>query len=130
VAYADEDGDLFLVDRLGDLILVSGFNVYPREVEQVLLAHPQVAEAAVVGVSDPVTGEAVLAYVVPADGAQLSPEDLSLYCGRNLARYKCPRTFEIVAELPRTAIGKVRKSSLRANLQASRPLPDAHGAAR
>jgi long-chain acyl-CoA synthetase len=130
VAYADEDGDLFLVDRLGDLILVSGFNVYPREVEQVLLAHPQVAEAAVVGVSDPVTGEAVLAYVVPAGGAPLSPEELSLYCGRNLARYKCPRTFEIVAELPRTAIGKVRKSSLRANLRASRPLPDAHGAPR
>jgi long-chain acyl-CoA synthetase len=120
VAYADEDGDLFLVDRLGDLILVSGFNVYPREVEQVLIGHPRVIDAAVVGVPDPLTGEAVLAYVVPADGAPLSADELNLYCGRNLARYKRPREFEIVAELPRTAIGKVRKSSLRANLEASR----------
>jgi long-chain acyl-CoA synthetase len=120
VAYADEDGDLFLVDRLGDLILVSGFNVYPQEVEQVLVAHPRVADAAVVGVPDPTTGEAVFAYVVPSDGAPLSTDELSLYCGRNLARYKCPRSFEIVAELPRTAIGKVRKASLRANLEASR----------
>ena len=122
VAYADEDGDLFLVDRLGELILVSGFNVYPREVEQVLLAHPGVAEAAVVGVPDPRSGEAVLAYVVPSgEGArQLSVDDLALHCGRSLARYKCPSAFEVVAELPHTAIGKVRRSGLRANLEAGR----------
>ncbi len=119
VAYADEDGDLFLVDRLGDLILVSGFNVYPQEVEQVLVAHPGVAEAAVVGLADPVTGESVHAYVVPARGT-LTADELSLHCGRNLARYKCPSTFEIVPELPRTAIGKIRKSGLRANLEAAR----------
>jgi long-chain acyl-CoA synthetase len=130
VAYADEDGDLFLVDRLGDLILVSGFNVYPREVEQVLIAHPRVADAAVVGVPDATTGEAVLAYVVPSDGAPLSTDELNLYCGRNLARYKCPRVFEVVTELPRTAIGKVRKASLRANLEASRPPSDADQAPR
>jgi long-chain acyl-CoA synthetase len=119
VAYADEDGDLYLVDRLGDLILVSGFNVYPIEVEQVLVAHPGVAEAAVVGVPDPVTGESVLAYVVPTDDS-ISTDELSLHCGRNLARYKCPSAFEIVTELPRTAIGKLRRSTLRTNLEASR----------
>jgi len=119
VAYADEDGDLFLTDRLGELILVSGFNVYPQEVEQVLAAYPGVADAAVVGVSDPVTGEAVYAYVVPAV-ASLDVDELRVHCGRNLARYKCPTTFELVPELPQSLIGKVRKASLRANLEASR----------
>jgi len=119
VAYADEDGDLFLTDRLGELILVSGFNVYPQEVEQVLASHPGVADAAVVGVSDPVTGEAVYAYVVPSV-ASLDVDELRLHCGRNLARYKCPTTFELVPELPHSLIGKVRKASLRANLEASR----------
>jgi long-chain acyl-CoA synthetase len=112
VAYADADGDLFLVDRLGDLIIVNGFNVYPQEVEQVLLAHPQVAEAAVVPVPDPATGEGVHAYVVPAD-TTVSLDDLSIHCGRNLARYKCPASFEVVSQLPRSAIGKVRKGTLR-----------------
>jgi long-chain acyl-CoA synthetase len=119
VAYADEDGDLFLTDRLGELILVSGFNVYPQEVEQVLAAYPGVADAAVVGVSDPATGEAVYAYVVPAV-ASLDVDELRVHCGRNLARYKCPTTFELVPELPQSLIGKVRKASLRANLEASR----------
>lgn len=112
IAYADIDGDLFLVDRLGDLILVNGFNVYPREVEQVLGSHPGVAEAAVIGVPDAVTGEAVFAYVVPA-GGHLSVDELGVYCGHHLARYKCPAGYEVVAELPHSLIGKVRKPSLR-----------------
>jgi long-chain acyl-CoA synthetase len=112
VAYAEPDGDLFLVDRLIDLIIVNGFNVYPQEVEHVLLAHPGVAEAAVVGVPDPVTGEAVHAYFVPAGGGA-SVEELRDHCGRNLARYKCPATYEVVDALPRSAVGKVRKGSLR-----------------
>jgi len=113
VAIADADGDLFLVDRLVDLIIVNGFNVYPQEVEQVLLAHPGVGEAAVVGVPDAVTGEAVLAYIVPAGGGA-SVEELTDHCGRNLARYKCPASYAIVDALPRSAVGKVRKGSLRA----------------
>jgi long-chain acyl-CoA synthetase len=113
VAYADEDGDLYLVDRLNDLILVNGFNVYPSEVEQVLTEHPRVAAAAVIGVPDAWTGEAVLAYVVPAAGASLSVNELAVHCERNLARYKRPRSFQIVAQLPQTAIGKVRRSGLR-----------------
>jgi long-chain acyl-CoA synthetase len=112
VAYADADGDLFLVDRLGELILVSGFNVYPHEVELVLASHPAVAEAAAVGIPDPVTGQAVRAYVVVAEGGTVPVEELRAHCERNLARFKCPTEFEFVTELPHSVIGKVRKGSL------------------
>jgi long-chain acyl-CoA synthetase len=112
VAYADADGDLFLVDRLGELILVNGFNVYPHEVESVLAAHPGVAEAAVVGTPDPATGEAAYAFVVPSS-AGVTVEELSVHCAQNLARYKCPSVIELVDALPHSAIGKVRKAALR-----------------
>jgi len=113
VAYADADGDLFLVDRLGELILVSGFNVYPHEVELVLSGYPGVVEAAVVGVEHPYTGQAVKAFVVLAPGVSASVDDLIAHCERNLARFKCPGVIEFVAELPHSATGKVRKGSLR-----------------
>jgi long-chain acyl-CoA synthetase len=113
VAYADADGDLFLVDRLGELILVSGFNVYPHEVELVLSAHPGVVEAAVVGVASPQTGQAVKAYVVLSGPGAASVQDLMTHCQRNLARFKCPASYEFVSELPHSAIGKVRKGSIR-----------------
>ncbi|GIJ74419.1 AMP-binding protein [Virgisporangium ochraceum] len=122
VAYADADGDLFLVDRLTELILVSGFNVYPHEVEQVLAAHPAVAEAAVIGVPHPYTGQAVKAFVVRSGEvtatAGLSPteattDELIAHAERNLARFKCPATIEFVSELPHSATGKVRKGELR-----------------
>ncbi|TCB99135.1 AMP-dependent synthetase [Micromonospora zingiberis] len=113
IAYADADGDLFLVDRLGELILVNGFNVYPHEVELVLSAHPAVAESAVVGVPHPRTGETVRAYVVPAPGIRVTSAELIAHCARNLARFKCPTDVELVDVLPRSAIGKVRKTLLR-----------------
>jgi long-chain acyl-CoA synthetase len=113
VAYADEDGDLFLVDRIRELILVSGFNVYPREVEDVLLAHPGIAEAAVIGAPHPYTGETVKAYVVTEDDVQLSAEDVIAHCERALARFKCPATVEFVTALPHSATGKVSKGRLR-----------------
>ncbi len=113
VAYADSDGDLFLVDRLGELIIVSGFNVYPHEVELVLAAHPAVAEAAVVGIAHPYTGESIKAFVVLVDGVRISAEELIAHCERNLARFKCPSVVEFVTELPHSATGKVRKGSLR-----------------
>lgn len=113
VAYADADGELFLVDRLVELILVSGFNVYPREVERVLDAHPAVAEAAAVGVAHPYTGQTVKAFVVRRPDAEVTTEELLAYCERYLARFKCPTSVEFVAELPHTAIGKVRKVALR-----------------
>lgn len=113
IAYADEDGDLFLVDRLGELILVNGFNVYPHEVELVLAGHPGVAESAVLGVPHPRTGETVRAYVVPAQGRPVTSEELLAHCARNLARFKCPTAVEFVDALPHSAIGKVRKTQLR-----------------
>jgi len=113
VAYADEDGDLFLVDRIKELILVSGFNVYPREVEDVLVAHPGIAEAAVIGAPHPYTGETVRAYVVTKPGVSLSAEDVITHCEHALARFKCPATVEFVSALPHSATGKVSKGRLR-----------------
>jgi long-chain acyl-CoA synthetase len=111
VAYADADGDLYLIDRLRELILVSGFNVYPYEVEQVLVGHPAVADAAVLGVPHPYTGQTVKAYVVVR--SPVSTEELLLHCERNLARFKCPTAIEFRPSLPHSATGKVRKAALR-----------------
>jgi long-chain acyl-CoA synthetase len=113
IAYADGDGDLVLVDRVGELILVNGFNVYPAEIERVLDDHPGVAEAAVVGVPDPDTGQAPYAYVVPAAEPPPTLADLHDYCAGRLARFKLPATFELVDTLPHSATGKVRKGALR-----------------
>ncbi|MCA1824708.1 MAG: AMP-binding protein, partial [Frankia sp.] len=99
VAFADDDGDLHLVDRRRELILVSGFNVYPREVEDVLLRHPGVAEVAVIGIAHPYTGESVKAFVVPSDGAQLTTDELIAHAAQSLARFKCPTAIEFVTEL-------------------------------
>ena len=112
LAYRDDDGDLHLVDRRSDLILVSGFNVYPAEVERVLDAHPGIAEAAVVGVPHPYTGQTVRAYLVRAPEGAVTAEDVLRHCERNLARFKCPTSVEFVTELPHSAIGKVRKTLL------------------
>jgi long-chain acyl-CoA synthetase len=112
IAYADADGDLFLVDRVGDLIIVSGFNVYPHEVELVLCHHPAVVEAAAVGVPHPYTQQTVKAYVVRRPDATVTAEELIAYCERNLARFKCPTAVEFVPELPKSATGKVRKGEL------------------
>jgi long-chain acyl-CoA synthetase len=112
VAYADADGDLFLVDRLGELILVSGFNVYPHEIELVLSAHPAVAEAAVLAVPSAETGQAVKAFVVPAGPRPPAVAELMAHCRANLARFKCPVAIEVVPELPHSATGKVRKRLL------------------
>jgi long-chain acyl-CoA synthetase len=113
VAFVDDDGDLHLVDRRRELILVSGFNVYPREVEDVLVQHPDVQEAAVLGITHPYTGESVKAIVVLRPGARLSAEDVIAHCAQSLARFKCPTAVEFVAELPHSATGKVSKGRLR-----------------
>ena len=100
VAVADDDGYLSLVDRKKDLVIVSGFNVFPAEVEEVLLEHPGIADAAVIGVPSPRTGEAVAAWVVAEPGVTLTVEGVREHAARQLARYKVPATVEIVAELP------------------------------
>nr|WP_245730496.1 AMP-binding protein [Micromonospora pallida] len=113
VAYADADGDLFLVDRLREVILVNGFNVYPHEVELVLQAHPAVVESAVLGAPHPRTGETVQAYVVPTSPGTVDAGELHAHCARHLARFKCPTSVEFVDALPHSVIGKVRKTLLR-----------------
>lgn len=111
VAYADDDGDLHLVDRRKELILVSGFNVYPAEVEAVLAGHPRVAEVAVLGRTEPTGDETVLAYVV-ADG-ELGQGELLEWAAGSLARFKLPTEVIFVDELPHSATGKVSKAALR-----------------
>ncbi|MEV6410673.1 AMP-binding protein [Kribbella sp. NPDC051718] len=113
VGFLDADGDLFLVDRLRELIIVSGFNVFPSEVEEVLVQAPGVREAAVIGVPSEDTGEAVKAFVVPATGAALDPVAIGEYAGTRLARFKCPVEIEVVDHLPHSVTGKVAKGRLR-----------------
>jgi long-chain acyl-CoA synthetase len=112
IATVDDEGYLYLVDRAKDLIIVSGFNVYPAEVEEVLAEHPGVAEVGVVGVPHPHQGEAVKAFVVPAGDAHLDEEQLIAWCGDHLARYKCPSKILFVDQLPRNVSGKLLRRSL------------------
>jgi long-chain acyl-CoA synthetase len=113
IAVADTDGYLTIVDREKDLIIVSGFNVYPREVEEVLIQHPGVAEVAVLGVPHPHSGESVKAFVVAKPDRMLEEDELAAFCGRELARYKCPTKFVFVSELPYGMGGKVLRRELR-----------------
>jgi long-chain acyl-CoA synthetase len=114
VGFLDASGDLFLVDRLKELVIVSGFNVYPVEVEEVIREVPGVTEAAVIGVEDTSTGEAVVAYVVaPGTHAAATADAVHAHCEQRLARFKRPTRVEIVAELPLTVTGKVQKGRLR-----------------
>ncbi len=114
----DADGYLYIVDRKKDMIIRGGFNVYPRELEEVLLTHPQVSMAAVVGVPHEVYGEEVKAYVVRAAGATITESDLVAWCKQTMAAYKYPRTVEFRDSLPMTATGKILKREL---VSGSRP---------
>jgi long-chain acyl-CoA synthetase len=112
IATIDADGFLRIVDRKKDMILVSGFNVYPNEVEQVATLHPQVLEAAAVGVPDEISGEAVKLYVVKKDPA-LTAEALIAHCRESLTAYKVPKRIEFLDELPKSNVGKVLRRELR-----------------
>lgn len=112
IAQFDDQGYLRIVDRKKDMVLVSGFNVYPNEVEDVLSQHPGIAEAAVIGVHDPVTGEAVRAFVVPCD-KQLSAQDVEAYCRTQLTAYKVPKQIVFTDQLPKSPVGKVLRARLR-----------------
>lgn len=113
LARRDEEGYIYLVDRKKDVIISGGVNVYPREVEECLHAHPAIAEAAVVGVPDDYWGEAVKAFVVVSAGAVLDADAVLAYCTSRLAGYKLPKTVSFVEALPRNAAGKVLKRDLR-----------------
>jgi long-chain acyl-CoA synthetase len=112
VAVVDDGGNLSIVDRIKDVVIVSGFNVFPGEVETALRSHPDVAEAGVVGRPDPATGEALVAHVVPVAGRSVEVEDLIEHCRHQLARYKVPRRIELRSELPVGIAGKVRRRLL------------------
>ncbi len=112
VAVIDEQGFVKLVDRLKDMVLVSGFNVYPNEVEDVLAANPKVLEAGVIGVPDANSGEAVKAFVVKKDDS-LTEEELRAWCKHELTAYKCPRQYVFVKELPKSNVGKILRRELR-----------------
>ena len=109
----DGDGWFYLVDRKKDMIVASGYKVWPREVEDTLLRHPAVREAAVVGVPDPYRGETVWAYVSLRPGADATPEELIEFCRAELAAYKYPRHVEVLPDLPKTPTGKLLRSELR-----------------
>ncbi|MFC7342860.1 long-chain-fatty-acid--CoA ligase [Saccharopolyspora griseoalba] len=113
LGYRDEEGYFFVVDRKKDLIIRSGYNVYPREVEEVLYAHPAVQEAAVIGRADPRLGEEVVAVVALQDGTAPDTEELLAFARERLAGYKCPREVRVLDELPKGPSGKILKKSLR-----------------
>jgi len=113
LGYIDEDGFLFIVARKKELIIRGGYNVYPPEIEDVLHAHPAVAEAAVIGIPDDRLGEEVMAVVTLRPGSTLSAPDLIAYCKDQMAAYKYPRVIEFRDELPKNAIGKVVKDELK-----------------
>ena len=113
LAYLDDDGFLYIAGRKKDMIIRGGHNVYPTDVEAVLLEHPGVQEAAVVGIPHAVLGEDIAAYVVPRPGVTLDPDTVFAFCAERLADYKRPRALNVVDELPRNATGKVMKHKLR-----------------
>ena len=112
LAKMDEEGYFYIVDRKKDIVIVGGYNVYPREVEEVLFAHPEIVEAAVIGVPDPDLGEAVHAFIV-SKAESLTEEDVRAYCKGHLAKYKIPTVIEFLEELPKNTTGKILRRSLK-----------------
>ena len=113
IARMDEDGYLYIVERKKDLIIASGFNVYPREVEEVLYSHPAVLEAAAIGVPDPYRGETVKAFVVLKPGTTATDQEIIAFCRERLAAFRVPRQVEFRTDLPKSQIGKVLRRTLR-----------------
>jgi len=122
LGYLDDDGYLFIVDRKKDLIKTSGYQVWPREVEEALAMHPAIAEVGVAGVPDPVKGEAVRAWVVLRPSMEAAEADLRAFCRERLAPYKVPSVIEFRRELPKTMVGKVLRRALKADRPDAEPL--------
>ena len=113
IARADEEGYTYIVDRKKDMVIAGGFNIYPRDIEEVLYTHAKVMEAAVAGINDPYRGETLKAYIVLKEGESMTEEEVTEYCKANLAPYKVPKLVEFRDELPKTMIGKVLRRMLR-----------------
>jgi long-chain acyl-CoA synthetase len=113
IGYMDDEGYLFIVDRKKDMIIAGGYNIYPRDIDEVLFEHPKIREACAVGVPDAYRGETVKAFVVPETGETLTDEDIKAWCKEKLAAYKVPKQVEFMDELPKSPIGKVLRRKLR-----------------
>ncbi len=113
IAYMDDDGYFFIVDRKKDMIIAGGFNIYPREVDEVLFEHPKVMEAVTVGIPDEYRGETVKVYVVLKPGEECTEDEIISFCRERLAPYKAPKMVEFRTELPKTMVGKVLRRALR-----------------
>ncbi|MDK2920827.1 MAG: long-chain acyl-CoA synthetase [Desulfonauticus sp.] len=113
IAYMDEEGYFFIVDRKKDLIISGGYNIYPREIDEVLYEHPKVKEAVTVGIPSKTRGEIVKAFIVPKDGETLTKAEIIAFCKQKLANYKVPKQVEFRKELPKTMVGKVLRRALR-----------------
>jgi long-chain acyl-CoA synthetase len=120
IAYMDEDGYFFIVDRMKDLIISSGYNVYPREIEEVLYEHPGIQKAAAIGLPDEKRGEQIKVFVVPNEGATLDTEEVMKYCQEKLAKYKWPSIIEVRSSLPESTVGKILKKDLKKEEEAKR----------
>lgn len=123
IARKDEDGYFYIVDRKKDLIIAGGFNIYPREVEEVLFEHPGIQEAAVVGIPDPYRGETVKAFIVLKEGVTLSSEEVIAWCRERLASYKVPRQVEFRDSLPKSGVGKYLRRELRLESSSDKNVP-------
>jgi fatty-acyl-CoA synthase/long-chain acyl-CoA synthetase len=113
IAYADDEGFFYICDRKSDMIISGGVNIYPAETEAVLVAHPDIADAAVFGIPDDEWGEAVHAVITLYPGHEATDEAIEAFCREHLAGYKVPRSFERMDEIPRSASGKILKRELR-----------------
>jgi long-chain acyl-CoA synthetase len=113
IAQMDEDGYFYIVDRKKDMIIAGGFNVYPREVDEVLYQHPKIAEAVSAGVPDAYRGETVKAFVVLKPGVEATDKEIIAFCKEKLAPYKVPKMVEFRQELPKSAVGKILRKILR-----------------
>jgi long-chain acyl-CoA synthetase len=109
----DEDGYFFIVDRKKDMIIAGGFNIYPREIDEVLHRHPQVEMAVSIGIPDDYRGETVKAYVILKEGEEASAEDIIAFCKKRLTSYKVPRLIEFRDALPQSSVGKILRKTLR-----------------
>lgn len=112
MGYMDEEGFFYIVDRKKDMIIAGGFNIYPREIEEVLYEHEKIQEVCIVGVPDPYRGETVKAFIVPKEGQTLTEAELDQFCRKHLASFKVPRLYEFRKELPKTMIGKILRRVL------------------
>jgi len=113
IGYMDDEGYLFIVDRKKDMIIAGGYNIYPRDIDEVLFEHPKIEEACAVGIPDSYRGETVKVFIVPREGETLTEEEVIVFCKKKLAAYKVPKMVEFMDELPKSTVGKVLRRELR-----------------